>query len=82
LTSLELGYDSELVIDSDDEEKLEGMPDFEKERILQERHSKVVTLKERYQTMVDVKEKSERRKKGLPVSPDSSSSDESAGKKG
>lgn len=45
----ELGYDSDLVLDSEDEKRLDKMPELQREQEIEERRLKRKNLVERYQ---------------------------------
>eukprot|EP00347_Sterkiella_histriomuscorum_P013093 403366048 len=47
----ELGYDSDLIMDNEDQKKLDEKTDFERERILQDRFEQRQKLKERYELL-------------------------------
>ena len=45
---LELGYDSDLIIDEEDYQKLNKLPQIEKEKIMEQRRETRVQLLKRY----------------------------------
>jgi len=44
----ELGYDSDLVVDEEDEERLDQLPELKREQEIEERRQKRLQLIERY----------------------------------
>ena len=44
----ELGYDSDLVVDDEDEERLDQLPELKREQEIEERRQKRLQLIERY----------------------------------
>ena len=49
ISFVELGYDSDLVIDSDDEKRLDDLPDLKREQEIYERRQKRALLLQRYE---------------------------------
>ena len=52
----ELGYDSDLVINSDDEKQLDLMPEIKREQEIEDRRQKRKLLLERYQFLQQQKQ--------------------------
>ena len=44
----ELGYDSDLVVDDEDEKQLDKMPELKREQVIEERRQKRLQIIERY----------------------------------